>query len=79
MLVVKQPTPHRVAELSSTVYADNNFNKRMQESWYLYMIDVVSVCLWFRYKVLRIGPKGLCVARRALVPAQGSHLVMHRM
>ena len=41
----------------------------------LYIIDgVVSV----RHKILRIGPKGLCGARRATVLAEGWHPSMSR-
>ena len=32
-----------------------------------------GVCLWFRHKILRIGPKSLCGARRAPMPAKGWH------
>ena len=29
--------------------------------------------MYVRHKILRIGPKGLCGARRATVPAEGWH------
>ena len=42
-----------------------------------YMLSIYNrrnvVCMWFRHKILRIGPKDLCGAP---VPAEGWHLGM---
>ena len=46
--------------LANQSHLTDHFNRRTHLTNLQYILYGVVVCLWFRHKIFRIGPKGLC-------------------
>ena len=59
-------------------YTNRFFQMSLNKFMLCDYIQQTKCCVWFRHKILRIGPKGLCGAHRAPVPAEGWYPSMSR-